>query len=312
MKYALPPLQRRKKVRSNDSEALKKYLEARKRIVDEALERYVPGVDAYPPSLCNAARYSIFAGGKRLRPILCMAAAEAVGGDSDAVLPVACALEMIHTYSLIHDDLPAMDDDEYRRGRLTNHKVFGEGMAILAGDALLTEAFCLMAAVGGSDGEGLLTVIQEIARAVGFFGMVGGQAVDLESEGKEIDFETLHYIHTHKTAALLQVSLRAGAILAGAGPQELARLTEYGTKIGLAFQIADDILDVEGDVEVLGKETGCDGERKKATYPALMGLEPSRAQARELVDQALTDLSPFDERADPLRMIARFIVDRTS
>jgi len=315
MKCALFPSRRRKKVRSKDNDALKKYLEARKRIVDEALKQYVPGDDAYPPSLCKAVRYSIFAGGKRLRPILCMAAAEAVGGDSDAVLPVACALEMIHTYSLIHDDLPAMDDDEYRRGRLTNHKVFGEGMAILAGDALLTEAFCLMAsggAVAGGDGKRLLTVIHEIAHSAGLFGMVGGQAVDLESEGKEVDSETLHYIHTHKTAALLQVSLRAGAILAGGGPQELTGLTQYGAKIGLAFQIADDILDVEGDVEVLGKETGCDGERKKATYPALIGLEPSRTRARELVDEALTDLSSFDECADPLRMIARFIVDRTS
>ncbi len=299
----------------NDDNRLKDYLKERKEFVDAALERNIFSRDTYPPVLSEAVRYSLFAGGKRLRPILCLAAAEAVGGTKESALIAALALEMIHTYSLIHDDLPAMDDDDYRRGMKTNHKVFGEGMAILAGDALLTEAFSLMSAplpendaVGGRR----LAVIHEIARAAGFFGMVGGQAVDLESEGREVGIETLHYIHSHKTEALITASIRAGAIIGGGSTRQLARLTEYGKKIGLAFQIADDILDVEGNLETLGKETGCDGIRRKATYPSLIGLEPARAKAHELVDAAVGDLERFDDHADPLRMIARFIVERSS
>ena len=293
--------------------SLDTYLKERKKIVDEALERYLPGKDNFSPTIFESVRYSIFAGGKRLRPILCMASAEAVGGDIQTVLPVACAIEMIHTYSLIHDDLPAMDDDDYRRGQLTNHKVFGEGIAVLAGDALLTEAFHLMSKrdlPGNVNSDSLLAVINEISKAAGFFGMVGGQVADLKSEGKEVDEKTLHYIHVHKTEALITVSIRAGAILAGASEKELQVLSEYGRKIGLAFQIADDILDIESTREVLGKDIGSDEERKKVTYPALLGLEPSRGKAFELIDGALSDIQDFDKKALPLRDIAKFIVER--
>jgi geranylgeranyl diphosphate synthase type II len=301
---------------SNDAlVALEAYLKERKRIVDEALEQFLPGQETFPPTIFESVRYSVFAGGKRLRPILCMAAAEAVGGASKTVLPVACALEMIHTYSLIHDDLPAMDDDDYRRGTLTNHKVFGEGIAILAGDALLTEAFHLMSAwdrMKGVSADRLVRVINEIAKAAGFFGMVGGQVADLESEGQAVDNEILDYIHVHKTEAMITVSIRVGAILSDAREEELKSLTEYGKKIGLAFQIADDILDIESSRDVLGKDTGSDEERKKVTYPALLGLEPSRKKAFELVQEALADIQYFDEKADPLRSIAQFIVERKS
>ncbi len=292
---------------------LKMYLEARKKIVDEALDGYLPSEDRYPPDIFKAVRYSLFAGGKRIRPILCLAAAEAVGGEISPVLPVACALELIHTYSLIHDDLPAMDDDDYRRGMLTSHKVFGEGVAVLAGDALLTEAFRLMSErelLKDTPPEILLDVIREIAVAAGYFGMVGGQVVDLQSEGQPVDPDTLQYIHTHKTGAMIIASVRAGALLSGAGKSELDALTLYGRHIGLAFQIADDILNVEGDRKMMGKGTGSDAERGKVTYPALMGLDASREKARELVADALAAISRFDERALPLRMIASYITER--
>ena len=300
---------------NNEAARVKAYLGERKAIVDAALDRYLPKADTYPPVIFESVRYSIFAGGKRLRPIFCVAAAETVGGDMAVVLPTACALEMIHTYSLIHDDLPAMDDDEYRRGRLTNHKVYGEGLAVLAGDALLTDAFRLLSGKEAAESiapEKVVTVIHEIAEAVGFFGMVGGQVADLDAEGKDVDFETLNYIHHHKTEALITVSLRAGAILANASDHDLEALTVYGGKIGLAFQIADDILDIEGDLASLGKETGCDSIRKKATYPSLVGLEQARSEACRLVEDAVDALNSFDHKADPLRMIARFIVDRRS
>lgn len=292
---------------------LKMYLEARKKIVDEALDGYLPAEDRYPPDIFKAVRYSLFAGGKRIRPILCLAAAEAVGGEISPVLPVACALELIHTYSLIHDDLPAMDDDDYRRGMLTSHKVFGEGVAVLAGDALLTEAFRLMSErelQKDTPPETLLDVIREIAVAAGYFGMVGGQVVDLQSEGQPVDPDTLQYIHTHKTGAMIIASVRAGALLSGAGKSELDALTLYGRHIGLAFQIADDILNVEGDRKMMGKGTGSDAERGKVTYPALMGLDASREKARELVADALAAISRFDDRALPLRMIASYITER--
>jgi geranylgeranyl diphosphate synthase type II len=295
--------------------SLDDYLKERKAIVDEALDQFLPGPDQFPPTIFESVRYSVFAGGKRLRPILCMAAADAVGGQGHDVVPAACSLEMVHTYSLIHDDLPAMDDDDYRRGMLTNHKVFGEGMAVLAGDALLTEAFQLLSRpdiMQQMSAARRLQVINEIAYAIGFFGMVGGQVVDLDSEGKDVEFETLQYIHTHKTEALISVSLRAGALLAGAEGEELRALSGYGKKIGLAFQIADDILDIESSLEVLGKDTGSDEDRKKVTYPALVGLEPSRKKAVELVEGALLDLQYFDEKAEPLREIAKFIVERES
>jgi geranylgeranyl diphosphate synthase type II len=293
--------------------SLDPYLKEKKAVIDRALDGYLPAAETYPPVIFESMRYSVFAGGKRLRPILCVAAAEAVGGREETVLPVACALEMIHTYSLIHDDLPAMDDDDYRRGRPTNHKVFGDGIAILAGDALLTEAFSLMSRrylMTGVNGERLLQVIAEVSRAAGCFGMIGGQVADLQSEGAAVDEETLHYIHVHKTEALISVSLRAGALLSEGSDDDLAALTEYGKKIGLAFQIADDILDIESTREVLGKDIGSDQERNKMTYPALFGIENSRRKAGELVQGALADLERFDERAWPLRAIATFIVER--
>ena len=294
---------------------IKKYLNDKREIVDAALERTLPKSVESQTTLHKAIRYSLFAGGKRIRPILSMAAFETVGEKGDGVLPFACALEMIHTYSLIHDDLPAIDNDDYRRGKLTCHKVFGEAVAILAGDALLTEAFQLMTRQAlrtpPSGNEGLiLDLVNEVARAAGISGMVAGQVVDIESEGKEIDLPTLEYLHTHKTGKMIRVSIRVGARLGGAKGEPLQALTHYGERIGLAFQIADDILNVEGKPEVLGKSTGSDATRKKATYPGLFGLEESKRRARGLVEGAIEALSPFGPEADPLREIARFIVER--
>jgi geranylgeranyl diphosphate synthase type II len=291
------------------------YLAERKALVEEALAAVLPPAGTYPEVIFAAVRYSLLAGGKRLRPILCLAAAEAVGGQIRAVLPAACALEMIHTYSLIHDDLPAMDDDDFRRGRPTSHKVFGEGIAVLAGDALLTEAFALLTDRGRLPGippERLLDVGSEIASAAGYLGMVGGQVLDILSEGKQVDLETLQAIHRRKTGALIRVSLRAGAILAGAAPEALAALTDYGERIGLAFQIADDILNVEGDRALLGKGTGSDAARGKVTFPSLLGLGASRLRAEALILEALGALAGFDERAEPLRGIARYVLARKS
>jgi geranylgeranyl diphosphate synthase type II len=297
----------------NNNNLLSAYLEARKKIIDEALERHLSGEDNYPPVIFKAVRYSVFAGGKRIRPILCMASAEAVGGNVESILPVACSLELIHTYSLIHDDLPAIDDDDYRRGRLTSHKVFGEDIAILAGDALLTEAFRLMSERTLMDKippEKLLAVIHDVAEAAGYFGMVGGQVVDVQSEGKEVDSEVLNYIHTRKTGAMITVAVKAGVLLSNAGEVELNALISYGRHVGLAFQIADDILNVEGDKVLLGKCTGSDAKRGKVTYPALMGLDASRKKAADLVESALLAIQNFDHRAEPLRMIAGYIVER--
>lgn len=295
---------------------LKTYLKERCTLVDEALDRFLPKADELPFSLHKSMRYSVFAGGKRIRPILMLAACDAVGGDISLAMPAACAMEMIHTYSLIHDDLPAMDDDDFRRGNPTNHKVFGEAIAILAGDALLTEAFILMSRVEPSASlppEAVLRVIQEISHCAGSHGMVGGQVVDMESEGKaEMDLATVQYIHTHKTGALIKASVKAGAILGGADETRLASLTTYGEAIGLAFQIADDILDIEGTTEEIGKDAGSDEARGKATYPAVMGLAESKKRAGELVDMALESLAGFDHRADPLRDIATYIVKRKS
>ncbi|MBN2398263.1 MAG: polyprenyl synthetase family protein [Deltaproteobacteria bacterium] len=293
--------------------SLDEYLTERKEIVDRALDGYLPVRDGDFSEIVEAMRYSLFAGGKRLRPVLCMAAAEAVGSSARAVLPVACALEMIHTYSLIHDDLPAMDDDDYRRGKPSNHKMFGEGIAILAGDALLTEAFCLLSERNpATPPETGLAVLHEIAAAAGFQGMVGGQVADLGAEGEAVDMERVRYIHTHKTQALITVSIRAGALLAGAGSEDIDALSVYGDKVGLAFQIADDILDIESSRTVLGKDTGSDEGRGKATYPALIGIERSREEMHGLVEGALSAIGCFGESADPLRMIARFIAERES
>lgn len=292
---------------------IKIYLQEKKRLIDDALARCIPPSDAYPPTIHSAMRYSLFAGGKRLRPILTMASSEAVGGDIDRVLPFACSIELIHTYSLIHDDLPAMDDDDYRRGVLTNHKVYGEAAAILAGDALLTEAFRLMtdsSTITGVAPGAVLAVINEIANAVGSSGMVGGQMVDLESEGKEVDLSDVEYIHTHKTGAFITVSVSTGAKLGGGTEEEIRLLSRYGEAVGLAFQIVDDILNVEGEEKLLGKSIGSDADRGKATYPAVVGIDGSRRSVNELIDKAVGFLSRFDDRAEPLRMIARYIRDR--
>ncbi len=295
---------------------IKSYLKERCRVVDEALEKYLPKENELPFSLHKAMRYSVFAGGKRVRPILMLAACEAVGGTIAQALPAACAMEMIHTYSLIHDDLPAMDDDDFRRGNPTNHKVFGEAIAILAGDALLTEAFILLS--GDASGDGVtsssrLQVIREIGVCAGSRGMGGGQVVDMESEGnRDIDFATVQYIHTHKTGALIKAAVRSGALLGGASPERLEAITRYAEAIGLAFQIADDILDIEGTTEEIGKDAGSDEARGKATYPAVIGLTESKRLAAELVEHAFGALAPLGELAEPLRQIATYIIQRKS
>ncbi|NJC87900.1 MAG: polyprenyl synthetase family protein [Desulfuromonas sp.] len=294
---------------------LKEYLRERAALVDAALDRWLPGETVLPPRLHEAMRYSVFAGGKRLRPILVIAACEAVGGTPERALHAACAMEMIHTYSLIHDDLPAMDDDDFRRGRPTNHKVFGEANAILAGDALLTEAFRLLAdadATRGLDPAVSLRVIANIARCAGSQGMVGGQVVDMEAEGQSLDFATLQYIHTRKTGALFLAAIQTGAWLGGGDDDQLAALTRYGEAAGLAFQIADDILDIVGNQDELGKDVGSDQARGKATYPALLGLSEARRRAEGQRDLAVASLEPLGANAEPLRAIARYIVDRTS
>jgi geranylgeranyl diphosphate synthase type II len=293
---------------------LTSYVEARRMLVDEALERVLPQETAAPPTLHRAMRYSVRAGGKRLRPILVIAGAEAVGGTAEQVMETACALELIHTYSLIHDDLPAMDNDDYRRGMLTNHKVFGEAIAILAGDALLTLAFKLIALNGARTGDAriIATLVTDIADAAGTDGMVGGQVVDIESEGKAFSAETLDYIHTHKTAALIRASLCAGSLIARGSTEELAAIKTCGEALGLAFQIVDDILDVEGSTEELGKTAGKDAQQQKATYPAYHGLEASRAKARTLIDQAKQAVAPLGARAEPISALAEFIFQRRS
>jgi geranylgeranyl diphosphate synthase type II len=293
---------------------LTRYLEQRRALVDAALERCLPPEDAPPPSIHRAMRYSVLAPGKRLRPILVIAGAEAVGGQPEAVLDTACALELIHAYSLIHDDLPAMDDDDYRRGRPTSHKVFGEAIAILAGDALLTLAFGLIAAGAGRTADPVLTarVVGEVAEAAGTRGMVGGQVVDIESEGLQVSPETLDYIHLHKTAALIRVALRAGALLGGGRPDAVEAISEAGRSLGLAFQIVDDILDVEGSLAELGKSAGSDERKKKATYPACHGLEASRDRARMLIDETKRRLAPLGPAAAPLLALADFVIARRS
>jgi geranylgeranyl diphosphate synthase type II len=298
---------------------IKAYLKEKKTLIDSFLESYF-SAPLNPTILHDSMVYSLSAGGKRIRPVLFIAAYEACAKDNkvkaEDIIPYASALEFIHTYSLIHDDLPAMDNDDLRRGKPTNHKVFGEGMAILAGDGLLTEAFYLLSnntqRACHFSPYAILKVIREIAMAAGAHGMVGGQAQDLLSEDAEPDAETLSFIHSHKTAALITVSVRSGGILANCSDQELLRLTKYGENIGLAFQVIDDILDVEGETEVIGKPKGSDEKKRKMTYPKLYGIEKSRQRAKELINGAIDFLETFDEKAEPLRAIARYMLERKS
>jgi len=294
---------------------IKTYLSQRKNSVDKVLDKLMPPSKTFPSSVHEAMRYSLFAGGKRVRPILAIAASEALGGKTAGILPLAGALELIHTYSLIHDDLPAMDNDDFRRGRPTCHKVYGEAIAILAGDGLLNMAFEVLTDPRRTKtvpANRLLIIAKEIATAAGVFGMVGGQVVDMESEGKDVDLPTLEYIHTHKTGALIRASVRVGALYAKAGKRQLAALTRYGELIGLAFQIADDILDITGTQEEIGKDVGSDLKKDKKTYPSFYGLEESRRRAVEVVDKAILSLKDFDRKADPLRELAKYIINRVN
>jgi geranylgeranyl diphosphate synthase, type II len=292
---------------------LKAYLEERRNLVNRALEGYLPRVRGPAFRVTQAMHYSLFVGGKRLRPILCLAAAQAVRGDPGEALPVACALEMIHTYSLIHDDLPAMDDDDLRRGQPTCHKQFDEATAILAGDGLLTEAFHIMAeAAPRYEGREavLLEVIRLLADTAGYQGMVGGQMLDLLAEGRQVTLKELETIHRYKTGALLTAAVRGGALIGGGSRAEVTSLTAYGEKFGLAFQITDDLLDVEGEAAEMGKAPGMDAKRRKATYPAVLGLEATRQWSQRLVADAIAALESFPERAEPLRELARYLLVR--
>jgi len=290
---------------------LSAYLQKRQAQVEAALDSAVP--ITYPEKIYEAMRYSLLAGGKRLRPILCLATCEMAGGTIEMAMPTACALEMVHTMSLIHDDLPAMDNDDYRRGKLTNHKVYGEDIAILAGDGLLAYAFEFVAAnTRNVPAERLLQVITRLGRTVGAAGLVGGQVVDLESEGKlDVSIETLNFIHNHKTAALLEACVVCGGILAGAPEADLQRLSRYAQNIGLAFQIVDDILDITATQEELGKTAGKDLQAQKVTYPSIWGIEESQRQAQQLIQAAAAELHSFGEKARPLLAIGDFITSRT-
>src|SRR5580693_2633337 len=287
------------------------YISAQQRTVDSALDRWVPAESENPPTIHRAMRYSLFAGGKRIRPLLAIAAAEAISDAPVGIESAACVLELIHTYSLIHDDLPALDNDDLRRGRPTCHKVFGDAMAILAGDSLLTLAFEVLAKLEGVDAERRISLVRELATASGTVGgMIGGQVNDLEGEGKRPTAHLLDSIHRAKTGALLRASVRMGAIYAGAAADQLAALSSFGEHIGLAFQIVDDILDVEQSSEALGKTAGKDAAQKKITFPAVYGIERSREMAEEERLAAHLALRPFDDRADRLRQLADFVVKR--
>jgi geranylgeranyl diphosphate synthase type II len=297
-----------------DDWQLQGYLNERIQLIESALDRYLPGAATLPKVLHEAMRYSVFAGGKRIRPILMLAACEAVGGEIKNVLPAACAIEMIHSYSLIHDDLPAMDDDDLRRGNPTNHKVYGEATAILAGDGLLTEAFILLsnpAIRGSATAEQYCEVIHLLAKGAGSRGMVGGQVVDMEAEEKPVDLPTLEYIHTRKTGALILAAIEVGALLGGASTEQRRALCCFGEAAGLAFQVVDDILDIVADEAQLGKDIGSDQQRGKATYPALLGLSGARERADDLYQRAISSLGILGETARPLREIANYIVNRS-
>ena len=287
------------------------YLTERKTFVEQSLDESLQVV--YPETIYESMRYSLMAGGKRLRPILCLASCEMLGGAVEVAVPTACALEMIHTMSLIHDDLPSMDNDDYRRGKLTNHKVYGDAIAILAGDGLLAYAFEFVATqTKGVSPERIVQVIAQLGKAVGAAGLVGGQAVDLACEGKpDVSVETLDFIHKHKTSALLEASVLSGAVLANASEDDLQRLTTYAQNIGLAFQIVDDILDITATQAELGKTAGKDLDAQKATYPRIWGLDESRRKAQQLVDEAKSALESYGTGAYPLQALADFITART-
>jgi geranylgeranyl diphosphate synthase type II len=290
---------------------LSAYLKERQKICEAALDQAIP--IAYPEKIYEAMRYSLLAGGKRLRPILCLASCEMTGGTIDMAMPTACAVEMLHTMSLIHDDLPAMDNDDYRRGKLTNHKVYGEDIAILAGDGLFAYAFELVVTKTPESvpPERVLQVVAHLGRATGAAGLVGGQVLDLESEGKtDISLETLNFIHNHKTAALLEACVVCGGVLTGASSEDLQRLSRYSQNIGLAFQIIDDILDITATDEQLGKTAGKDQKVKKVTYPSLWGIEESSQKAQQLIEAACAELEHFGEKALPLTALAYFIINR--
>ena len=290
------------------------YLNEMKEGVDKALERYLLPSDRYPQNLIKSMHYSVFAGGKRLRPILVLAAAEATNGPVKQIMPFALGVELIHTYTLIHDDLPALDNDDLRRGKPTNHRAFGEAAAILAGDALQTYAFQLMTdtkLMKKIPTEAILRAVHELSLAVGPLGTIGGQLVDLESEGKQIDAPLLEYIHIHKTGCLIRASIRSGGILSQCTEKDLDTLTHFGENIGLAFQIIDDILDVTGDQAEIGKDSKSDIKSGKATYPALLGIEESKKRAKNLIDDGIGYLGHFDSSADHLREIALYFISRT-
>ena len=289
---------------------LKTYLTSRQKAVDRALQRFIPKESTPPATIHRAMRYSLFAGGKRLRPILCLAAAEACGGKSEDALPLASAVECIHTYSLVHDDLPSMDNDDLRRGRATCHKVFGEGIAILAGDALLTIAFEIAAKAKDTKRYDLREILREIAVAAGSQRLIAGQVADLEAEGRRINRNQLRYIHQNKTAALLATSIRLGAMSANASATQLKAVTDFGRALGLAFQVIDDILDVTQTSEKLGKSAGKDVAASKATYPAVIGLDQSRTEARRLTTKAHTALKPLGQRGAVLRALADYLLER--
>jgi geranylgeranyl diphosphate synthase type II len=298
--------------RQNPTFDLPRFLETRTAAVNAALDRYLPPAKTRPATLHKAMRYSLFAGGKRMRPALCLAAAAACGGREADALPLACAIECIHTYSLVHDDLPAMDNDDYRRGKLTNHKVFGEGIAILAGDALLTQAFEIAAQCRGWPRYPHPTIFRELAHAAGSRQLIAGQVADLEGEGQKTSAAQLRYIHERKTSALLCCAARLGGMSANCTPAQLRALTEFGRHVGLAFQVIDDILDVTQTSEKLGKTAGKDTRAQKATYPAIVGLEPSRRLAARLTNRAFAALRIFQGRAAALEALAEFLLQRES
>jgi geranylgeranyl diphosphate synthase type II len=299
-----------KKSKNGTLFVLNSYLQECTAEVNAALDHYLPKAKTRPSTIHTSMRYSLFAGGKRLRPALCLAAAEACGGSREVALPAACAVECIHTYSLIHDDLPAMDNDDFRRGKPTNHRVFGEGIAILAGDGLLTQAFEILVHAKATKRYSLQALVLELAQASGSLQLIAGQVADLEGEGKKLSQKDLQYIHERKTSALLRCSVRLGGMSAGCAPAELRALSDFGNYVGLAFQVIDDILDITQTSEQLGKTAGKDIAAQKATYPSIVGLEKSRAIAKRLTGKAFDALKPFKGRAVALEALAKYLLER--